>query len=77
MTETNKPDYIIVSGVNHIDLAARVNKKIKEGYIPTGGLTTNKGKDGTAYFFQAMVTSFLVENNGAVFDMEPPEIYEN
>lgn len=73
MTETNKPDYIIVGGTNHIDLADRVNKKIKEGYIPAGGLAFGSGMR----FYQAMVTSFLVENNGAVFDMEPPEIYEN
>lgn len=73
----DKPNYIIVCEVGYTSLSSEVNRMIKEGYVPTGGLAVTVSDHGVVRLYQAMVTSFLVEDNGVVFHTGSPEVYEN
>lgn len=42
--------YIVVSNANVVDLAAAVNARMKDGYMPIGGVSY-----GAAQFHQGMV----------------------
>lgn len=51
-------DYKIVKTYgleDHLDLEKRVNREIKNGYEPIGGITIIKSLDGSDRYFQAMI----------------------
>lgn len=52
----SKNPYIIVSHINALEFQDIVNEKIREHYIPIGGVAIKYGKSfGTVEFFQAMM----------------------
>ena len=50
----DKVRYIVVSNHNLIGLVEKVNKEIREGWKPLGGVAV----DGDDYFYQAMVKEY-------------------
>lgn len=67
--------YIVVDGYKKDEFEKKVNEKIKDGYLPIGGISTIKGKwadMGAYYFYQAMVlnTPMLLKCPDCGYQME-------
>jgi len=51
-------NYILIRGGTPVDLAKEVNRKIKEGFLPLGGVSTVIEQGDTDYH-QAMISKQL------------------
>jgi len=54
----SKENYILVRGGTPVDLAREVNRKIEEGFLPLGGVSTVIEQGDTDYH-QAMISKEL------------------
>lgn len=53
--KTSSSNYIIVSSPSNEGLAAQVNARINEGYIPQGGVSVYSGYTSHKDLYQAMI----------------------
>lgn len=56
--DDEKPDYIVISNNTKKSLAETVNEKMKEGYVPCGGISLGVWKYSLPSYIQAMILKY-------------------